>query len=174
MYECVAKNTEGIAKTSAVVTVIGKSLNTPWHIKYITKLQLSKFDVVCMCLHNTKNTLIIIAFLFMSYQNFSEALLTSCSLVITTNSSGLTYEKSPLTENLWLSGMPSEFLLEFYDLGSGWGSIPWGHDLCEVLRGPLMSAGDWLLQLSGDWKRTVDNCMRRLFCYWVCSCVIYM
>lgn len=77
----------------------------------------------------------------------------------------LRYEKSPLTDNLWLLGMPSE--IGFYDQGSGWGCLPWGHDLCEVLRGPLMSAKR-LLPQARDFKHRVDNWCTKCISFSIC------
>lgn len=101
LYECTAKNSEGVAKTSAVVTVLGKSfrllvvLNT-WPSKKSTTqpvpftIVVHQCEVVCATVSLGTNQIKYTYHHCISNQKVSETLLALCFLITTANSSGLT------------------------------------------------------------------------------------
>lgn len=149
LYECVATNVEGVARTSAVITVIGRSL-TPGNLLACCQ---KKFPYVT-------------AF-------FAAAVSQALCFPVAATSGFVSYfrAKVPHWSKKKVCGCQEckvNSSVDFYDGGSGWGSAPRGHDLWEVLRGPLMSAkrlpamtpaGDgnthrrWSQQTSALWTR---------------------
>lgn len=142
LYVCEARNVAGMAKTSAVVTVHGKSFFTMW--SQTARIPPDLTTVL------TSNALTISL-----YPNqTSQRACRPCFHVTTTNSRGLTsvWKVSPDTKSV--AARNAKWILSWVLWPGlwlrGWVSLHRGHDLCEVLRGPLMTA---MRLTAWDWKR---------------------
>lgn len=123
LYECVATNAEGVARTSAVITVTGRSL-TAENVLAILKNKCPYITTFLAAAVRTSRRLCASPSPLRGFVSYFRA-------------------KVPHWSKKKICGCQEckvNSLADFYDGGSGWGSAPRGRDLWEVLRGPLMSA----------------------------------